>query len=76
MGEEGQGFFNDMWYVGTRRVPTRIKTSVIYLLMDMEDILVAEASILHVARGTGEATFRNNALCQPFDTILANVVVP
>jgi hypothetical protein len=75
-GEEGQGFLLDIRYVGTRRVLTIIKPFIIYLLMDTEDVLVAEASVLHVAGGTGEATFSTNALHQPFDTIVADVVVP
>jgi hypothetical protein len=43
--------------------------------MDTKDVLVAEASILNVAGGTGEATFCYDAFCQPFDTIVTSNVV-
>jgi hypothetical protein len=75
-GEEGQGFLHNIGYVGTRHIPRRIKPSIINLLMDMEDFLVAEASILHVAGSTGEITFGNNVFCQPFDAIVTGMVLP
>ena len=43
--------------------------------MDTKDVLVAEASILNVAGGAGEATFCCDAFCQPFDAIVASMVV-
>jgi hypothetical protein len=43
--------------------------------MVTKDILVAEASILNVAGGMGEATFCFDAFCQSFDTIIIGMVV-
>jgi hypothetical protein len=43
--------------------------------MDTEDILVAEASILNVAGGTGEATCCYNLFYQLFYAIITGVVL-
>jgi hypothetical protein len=67
--------FSMICHIRAGSVAMRVKPAVVDFLVDLEDILKADTSVVNMTAGTGEATLCYDTLSQTLNTIIPNMIV-